>query len=85
MRAKKSRGLISTTGAIKLMTHAMMGAAFGLAFGLTLILLNPTVTTLLDHSGRPSTFVFVVTLVTTFSIGAALTGAVFILTEDNDS
>jgi len=85
MRAKKSPGLISPTGVIRLLTHALMGAALGLAFGLTLILLNPTVATLLEHGGSSAVFVFVIAIVTTFSIGAALTGAVFILTEDNDS
>ena len=85
MRAKKSQGLISAAGIIRLMTHAMMGAALGLVFGLTLILLNPTVATLLEHGGGSASIVFVIALVTTFSIGAALTGAVFILTEDNDS
>ena len=85
MRAKKSPSLISPTGVIKLMTHAMMGAAFGLAFGLVLILVNPAIATLLDHGGGSTSFVFIVTLVTTFSIGTTLTGAVFILTEDNES
>jgi len=85
MRAKKSSGLISPTGAIKLMTHAMMGAALGLAFGLTLILANPTVARQLDHGGSPAVFVFVVTLVTIFSIGSTLTGAIFILIENKKS
>ena len=84
MRAKKSSGLISCAGVIKLITHAMMGAALGLAFGLALILVNPVVATLLDHGGSSTTFVFVMTLVTTFAIGATLTGVVFILIEDKE-
>jgi hypothetical protein len=84
MRAKKSR-LISPTGVIKLMTHAMMGAALGLAFTLALILANPAVAELLNHGGNRAVFVFVVTLVTTFSVGAALTGVVFILNEGKES
>jgi hypothetical protein len=83
MRAKKSSSLISPTGLIKLMTHAMMGAALGLAFTLTLVLANPAVAELLNHGGSGA--VFVVTLVTTFAIGAALTGVVFILNEDKES
>lgn len=85
MRAKKSSELISSTGFIKLMTHAMMGAALGLAFSLALILSNPAVASLLDHGGSQAAIVFAVTLVTTFTIGATLTGAVFILAEDKQS
>ena len=89
MGAKKSPNrspsLISPTGIIKLMTHAMMGAALGLAFTLALILANPAVAELLNHGGRAAAFVFVGTMVTTFAIGAALTGVVFILNEDKES
>ncbi|MDN4988534.1 hypothetical protein KUL72_27455 [Bradyrhizobium arachidis] len=89
MRAKKSPekspSLVSPTGAIRLMTQAMMGAAFGLAFTLALILANPAVAELLNHGGRAAAFVFVGTMVTTFAIGAALTGVVFILNENKES
>ena len=88
MRAKKSPknspSLISPTGIIKLLTHAMMGAALGLAFTLALIMANPAVAELLNHGGNGATFVFVVTSVTTFAIGAALTGVVFIISEDKE-
>jgi hypothetical protein len=89
MRAKKSpkqsQGLISPTGVIKLMTQAMMGAALGLTFTLALILVNPAVAELLNHDGRSAAFVLVGTMVTTFAIGAALTGVVFILNENKES
>ncbi|GMO31766.1 hypothetical protein [Bradyrhizobium sp. TM233] len=85
MRAKKSSDVISPAGLIKLMTHAMMGAALGLAFSLTLILSNPAVASLLDHGGSQAAIVFALTLVTTFAIGATLTGAVFIIVEDKKS
>ncbi|WP_262047459.1 hypothetical protein [Bradyrhizobium sp. Bra78] len=85
MRAKKSSDLISPTGLIKLMTHALMGAALGLVFGLALILSNPAVANLLSHGGTQAVVVFALTLVTTFAIGATLTGAVFILVEDKQS
>lgn len=88
MRAKKSPNrvpsLLSATGVIKLMTHAMMGAALGLAFTLALILANPAVAELLNHGTSASSFIFIVTIVTTFAIGAALTGVVFILNEDKE-
>src|SRR3569832_197041 len=88
MRAKKSPkklpSLISPTGVIKLMTQAMMGAALGLAFTLALILANPAVAQLLNHSGNAADLIFIVTMVTTFAIGATLTGIVFILNEDRD-
>ncbi|MBR0787695.1 hypothetical protein JQ631_01360 [Bradyrhizobium manausense] len=81
----KSSSLVSPTGIIKLMTHAMMGAALGLGFTLALILANPAVAELLNHGGRAAVFVFAATFVTTFAIGAALTGVVFILNEDKES
>jgi hypothetical protein len=81
---KKSPSLISPAGIIKLMTHAMMGAALGLAFGLALILSNPAVANLLNHGGDSAGVVFVVTLVATFAIGATLTGIVFIIAEDKE-
>lgn len=85
MRTKKSSDLISATGLVKLMTHAMMGAALGLAFGLMLILFNPAVASLLNHGGSQAAMVFALTLVSTFAIGATLTGVVFILVEDKQS
>lgn len=85
MRAKKSQSLISPAGFVRLMTHAMMGAALGLAFTLALILANPAVAELLNDSGSGAIYVVVVTMVTTFSIGAALTGAVLILDENKES
>jgi hypothetical protein len=82
---KKSPSLVSPTGVIKLVTHAMMGAALGLAFTLALTLSNPAVADLLNHGGSQAVLVFVFTLVTTFAIGAMLTGIVFILAEDKQS
>lgn len=81
MRTKKS-DLISASGLIRLMTHAMMGAALGLGFSLALVLSNPAVADLLNNGGSEAAMVFALTLVTTFAIGAALTGAVFILIDD---
>ena len=83
--SKNSPSLVSPAGIITIMTHAMMGAALGLAFGLALILSNPAVANLLNHGGDSAAAVFVVTLVTTFAIGATLTGLVFILAEDKQS
>ncbi|QQN67228.1 hypothetical protein JIR23_09990 [Bradyrhizobium diazoefficiens] len=89
MRAKKSPNrapsLLSATGVIKLMTHAMMGAALGLAFTLALILANPAVAELLNHGTSAAVFTLVVTVAAMFAIGAALTGIVFILNEDKES
>jgi hypothetical protein len=82
MRTRKSSGLASTSGAITLMIQAMMGAALGLTFGLALVLINPGVAALLRDGGSSAIFVFIVTLVTTFAIGATLTGAVFVLIDD---
>ena len=65
--------------------HAAMGVAMGLAFALILILVDPAgIATLIDHGGSQGTAVFVGTLVLTFGIGATLTGAVFIMMENNE-
>ncbi len=84
MRTKKSSSLLSANGAVRLMTHAMMGAALGLLFTLILIVINPRVGVLVDHGGNPAILVFLLTLVTTFAIGATLTGVVFIIAEDKE-
>ncbi|WP_375310461.1 hypothetical protein WHZ77_25355 [Bradyrhizobium sp. A5] len=62
----------------------MMGAALGLAFGLALILTNPAVVSLLNHGGDSAAVALVLTLVTTFAIGATLTGIVFMIAEDKE-
>jgi hypothetical protein len=85
MRTKKSSDLISPSGLVKLMTHAMMGAALGLAFSLVLVLTNPAVANLLSRGGSQAAVAFALTLATTFAIGATLTGVVFILAEDKES
>ncbi|MDA9463438.1 hypothetical protein [Bradyrhizobium sp. CCBAU 53415] len=85
MRTKKSSELISASGLVTLMTHAMMGAALGLTFGLTLVLSNPAVANLLNNGGSQAVLVFALTLVTTFAVGATLTGVVFIIDEDKKS
>lgn len=87
MRTKKpsgKSGLISCAGVVRLLTHALMGAAMGLALALTVIRINPAIAMLLDHGGNSAALVFAGIVVTTFTIGAALTGAVFILTEDRE-
>ena len=85
MRTRKSPRLVSTAGAVTLMVQAMMGAALGLIFGLVLVLINPAVAALLSDGGSPTIFVFVITLVTSFAIGATLTGAVFVLMDDKET
>ena len=83
MRTRKRSGLVSPSGLLKLLGHATMGVAMGLAFALMLILIDPAGTaTLIAHGGRQMAAVMVGTLVATFGIGATLTGAIFILTED---
>ncbi len=83
MRTRKRSGLVSPSGLLKLLGHATMGVAMGLAFALMLILIDPAGTaTLIAHGGRQAAAVMVGTLVATFGIGATLTGAIFILTED---
>ena len=85
MRARKSSGLASPNGAVRLVTHATMGIALSLILGLLLVLVNPALAVLLRDGGSATRFVFLGTLMMTFAIGATLTGAVFILCEDKES
>jgi hypothetical protein len=76
--------LLTLSGILGLVGHAAMGVAMGLAFALILIVMDPSgIAILIDHSGNQGLTVFVGSLVLTFAIGAALTGAVFIMMEDN--
>jgi hypothetical protein len=84
VRTRKPSGLVSPSGLLRLVGHTAMGVAMGLAFALILILMDPSgIGTLIDHGGSQATTVFVSTLVLIFSIGATLTGVVFILMEDD--
>jgi len=83
MQSKKRPGLASPSGPVRLVSHTAMGVAMGLALALLLILVDPVdIATLVAHGGRQAIAVFVGTIVLTFGIGATLTAAVFILTED---
>ncbi len=81
MRAKKPEKLLSTPTLLRLAGQAMMGVAMGLSFGLLLVIINPSDIAGLLQDGDPG--VFVGALVTTFGIGAALTGALFMMTEED--
>jgi len=81
VQARKPSGLVTPSGLPKLIGHAAMGVAMGLAFALTLIVTDPSgISTLIAHGG---TLVFVGALALTFGIGAALTGAVFMMMKDS--
>ncbi len=83
MRTKKRSELVSPSGLLRLASHTAMGTAMGLGFAMMLVLIDPAdIATLVAHGGSEATAVFVGTLVLTFAIGATLSGAVFILTED---
>jgi hypothetical protein len=83
MQTGKRPGLASPSGAARLANQTAMGVAMGLAFALILMLLNPAgIATLIAHGGKQAITVCVGTIVLTFGIGATLTGAIFILTED---
>jgi hypothetical protein len=84
MRTKKPSELATPSGLLRLECHTAMGAAMGAGFALMLVLIDPAeIATLIAHGGTEATAVFVGTLVLTFAIGATLSGAVFILTEDH--
>jgi quinol-cytochrome oxidoreductase complex cytochrome b subunit len=70
---------------MKLAGNAAMGVAMGLLFVLVLNFLDQSgVVSLVDHSydKRTTALVFVGTIVTTFGIGATLTGLVFVMTDE---
>jgi hypothetical protein len=78
---KKPSGLVTPSGLLKLVVHAVMGVAMGLAFALILMVMDPSGTAaLVQQEGNQVGAVG--TLVLTFGIGAALTGAAFMMTED---
>ena len=84
MRTKKPAGLVSPSGLLKLAGHTAMGVAMGLGLALLMIVIDPSgIAALVGHGGSQAIIVFVGTLVLTFGIGATLTGAVFIMTEDH--
>ena len=84
MRTKQRSKLASPSGLLELAGHTAMGVAMGLGFALMLVLIDPAdIATLIAHGGSQATAVFVGSLVLTFAIGATLTGAVLILTEDH--
>jgi hypothetical protein len=75
---------MSRSGLLKLISHAAMGVAMGLALALMLIAMDPSgIATLIAHGGSGGPAVFAGTLMLTFGIGATLTGVVFIMTEDD--
>jgi hypothetical protein len=85
LHTKRPSGLITPSGLLKLVGHAAMGVAMGLAFALILMLVDPSgIATLVAHGGNQGIAVVVGTLVLTFGIGATLTGVVFIIMEDNE-
>lgn len=84
MRTKKPPGLISPAGLTKLVAHAAMGVAMGLLFALAVTLINPSGIVSFAGEGPDST-VSLGALVLTFAIGATLTGAIFMMTEEDHS
>ena len=82
MRTKKPSRLVTASGLLKLVNHAAMGVAMGLAFALLLIVIDPSgIAT--QNGGSGGITAFVSTIALTFGIGATLTGAVFIMMEDS--
>jgi len=84
MRTKKPPGLISPAGLTKLVAHAAMGVAMGLLFALAVTLINRSGIVSFAGDGAHNT-VSLGALVLTFAIGATLTGAIFMMTEEDNS
>jgi hypothetical protein len=86
MRLRKPPGLMSPAGLTKLGAHAVMGVAMGLLFALAMTLISPSGIVFLAGDGaNPDNTLSLGALVLTFAIGTTLTGAIFMMTEENDS
>jgi hypothetical protein len=82
VQTRKPSGLVTPSWLLKLMGHAATGVAMGLAFALILIVTDPSgISTLIARSGSKG--LFVGALAVTFGVGATLTGAAFLMTEDH--
>jgi len=81
MPTRKSSGLMTPSGLLRLVTHAAMGVAMGLAFALFLLLGDRSGS--IQYGGPQAVTMLMTTLVLSFGIGATLTGAVFIMMEDS--
>jgi hypothetical protein len=76
--------LVTPSGLLRLIGHAAMGVAMGLAFALLLMLIDLSGNTLLvQHGGSQGIATSVGMLVLSFGIGATVTGAVFIMMEES--
>jgi hypothetical protein len=85
MRTKKPPRLISAAGLARLGTHATMGIAMGLVFALVVILINPSgIVLFAGDAASANDTVPLGALALTFAIGAALTGAILMMTEEDD-
>jgi hypothetical protein len=68
---KKPTGSASPSGAARLASQTVMGVAMGLAFALTLVVVDPAgIATLIAHGGRQAIAVCVGAIVLTFRTGA---------------
>jgi hypothetical protein len=86
MRTNKPPGLLSPAGLTKLVAHAAMGVAMGLLFALALILIHPSGIVFLYGDGvNADGIVAMGALVLSFAIGTTLTGAIFMMTEEDKS
>jgi hypothetical protein len=81
MPTRKSSGLMTPSGLLRLVTHAAMGVAMGLAFALFLMLGDRSGS--IQHGGPQGVTMLTTMLVLSFGIGATLTGAVFIIMEES--
>jgi hypothetical protein len=83
MRAKTSNLLF--TSVLKLLSHAMMGIAVGLAFAFVLTRFDPLgLISQINNGADPGMTPAILSgiIVLSFALGATLTGLIFMLTED---
>ena len=84
MRIRKRLILPTPSVVLKVASQTVMGVAMGLVLTLVLTVVDQRGDSvrLIDHdAGQDAVFVFVGTIVTTFGLGATLTGLILIMTE----
>ena len=77
MRRKTPSRFGLPVSTVKLLVHTAMGAAMGLAFAMLLLVFDASFAALLKHQGSSELWLLAVSLITTFAVGATLTGALF--------
>ena len=87
MRTKKPSASLTASVLLEVAGHTAMGVALGLGFAFALTHIAPIgIVAFIDHSAAPQEvmMMLVITCVTTFGIGAAMTGLALNTMKDSE-